>query len=489
MLAAIALTVTLTRYEFFGDELYFLAAGRRLAFGGADQGPLVPMVAHLTQLAAPGSPLALRIPVVVLSVAGIVVSAAIAREFGGGRLPQIVAAAAYATSPFMVNQSAMLSTFAFDATFLAVVTWLLARWVRTRQDWLLFAAGIVAAIDIQVKWLIPVAWVCLGIGVAVSGPRAMLRRPALWFGSAVFAAAGIPGLVWQSAHGWPQLAMGSVVGAEQDATGGGRIGCVVQMVGLAGLLGALLLAFGIWGVFRVQSLQPYRFLVPAFLIYAWLIALSDGRPYYIGGMFPVAFAAGAVSLSGVDAGRWARITGIPVLAISVTTVVAALTMVPLPGSWLRTPIDTPSQLVQRVSLYGTEGWSQLTETVDDAYRTLTPIEQLDTVIITQNYWQASALEEFGKPYHLPAIYSPNRGFGYFGAPPDWVSTVLYVGADNAAAALHTDFASVEPVALLDEHLGIPGINRKITVWKCERPTHPWSQTWTHMMAPELEQGL
>ncbi|MFG1793518.1 ArnT family glycosyltransferase [Nocardia sp. NPDC049149] len=489
MLAAIALTVTLTRYEFFGDELYFLAAGRRLAFGGADQGPLVPMIAHLTQLIAPGSLLALRIPVVVLSVAGIVLSAAIAREFGGGRLPQTLAATAYATSPFMVNQSAMLSTFAFDATFLAVITWLLVRWVRTRQDWLLFVSGVVAAIDIQVKWLIPVAWVCLGIGVAVSGPRAMLRRRALWCGSAVLAAAAIPGLVWQSAHGWPQLAMGAVVGAEQDATGGGRIGCVVQMVGLAGLLGALLLAFGIWGAFRVHSVAPYRFLVLALLLYAWLIALSDGRPYYLGGMFPVAFAAGAVSLSHVGVERWMRITGIPVVAISVTTVVAALTALPLPGSWLRTPIDTASQLVQRVSLHGTEGWSQLTETVDDAYRTLTPIEQLDTVIITQNYWQASALEQFGKQYRLPAIYSPNRGFGYFDTPPDWASTVLYVGVDNAAAALRADFASVEPVARLDERLGIPGINRKLTVWKCVRPTYPWSQTWTRMMAPELEQGV
>ncbi|MFD6216600.1 hypothetical protein ACFWFJ_25315, partial [Nocardia salmonicida] len=32
---------------------------------------------------------------------------------------------------------------------------------------------------------------------------------------------------------------------------------------------------------------------------------------------------------------------------------------------------------------------------------------------------------------LPPVFSPNRGFGYFGVPPDTADTVVYVGGTEA----------------------------------------------------------
>ncbi|MFQ6229881.1 hypothetical protein [Nocardia sp. NPDC002869] len=43
--AAVVLLLSATRYGYFGDELYFLAAGRRLSSGYADQGPVLPLLA------------------------------------------------------------------------------------------------------------------------------------------------------------------------------------------------------------------------------------------------------------------------------------------------------------------------------------------------------------------------------------------------------------------------------------------------------------
>jgi hypothetical protein len=53
---------------------------------------------------------------------------------------------------------------------------------------------------------------------------------------------------------------------------------------------------------------------------------------------------------------------------------------------------------------------------------------------------------------LPAIFSPKRGFGYFGVPPDTAGTVLWVG--SSASDLQVWFASVAPVTKFDVRLAI-----------------------------------
>lgn len=75
------------RVGYFDDELYFLAAGRHLAWGYADQSPLVPLLARAMDSLIPGSLVAERLPVTILTAAGVMLTALIARELGGQRQP------------------------------------------------------------------------------------------------------------------------------------------------------------------------------------------------------------------------------------------------------------------------------------------------------------------------------------------------------------------------------------------------------------------
>src|SRR5690606_22118106 len=190
--SAAVLLFSATRYGYFGDELYFLAAGRRLSFGYADQGFVLPVLARLMDTIAPGSLLALRLPAVALTVLAVVLAAQIARELGGGRAAQVLTALAYATSPFLLLQGKVLSTNTIDTALWVVITWLLVRWARTRRDALLLAAALVTAVDMQVKWLIPVFWIAVAAGALLFGPRDLVRRPLLWLGGAIVVAVTIP---------------------------------------------------------------------------------------------------------------------------------------------------------------------------------------------------------------------------------------------------------------------------------------------------------
>ncbi|MEV4124474.1 glycosyltransferase family 39 protein [Nocardia sp. NPDC049707] len=481
--AAMALAVLLfsaSRYDYFGDELYFLAAGRRPSFGYADQGPVVPMLARLMDTIAPGNFFVLRLPVVALTVLGVVLCAVIARELGGGRIAQIFAAIAYATSPFLLLQGKMLTTNAVDTVLWVIITWLVVRWVRTRRDRLLLCAALVTAVDMQVKWLIPFFWISIAVGSLIFGPRELVRRPLLWLGAAIVVAATIPSLIWQARHDWPQLAMGKVIIGEQDILGG-RLAFIPLAVQLAGYFGAVLLMYGVWALLCHTSLRPYRFLGATLLILVAIFLVIGGRVYYMAGMYGVVLAAGAVGI-GELAGlldpaprRW--VTGAGAALAAVATGILLWSTPWRDAAQVQPPVST-SEAAINIGVYGEFGWPELISGVTKAYDSLTPAERAGAIIVTNTYWQASALDQFERA-NLPPIYSPSRGFGYFGTPPDTASAVVAVGVDDDF--LHWDFDNCAPVAKVDSRIGYPGNTQDVTVWTCTGLRHPWSEVWPTWM--------
>ena len=480
VVSAAVLLFAASRYGYFGDELYFLASGRRPVWGYADQGPVLPLLARAMDTIAPGSYLVLRLPAVALTVAATMLCADLARELGGGRAAQTLAAAGYATSPFLLMQGAMLTTNAVDTALWVIITWLLVRWVQTRRDVLLLIAALVTAVDLQVKWLIPFFWIAVASGALIFGPRELVRRPLLSAGALIVLISAVPELLWQAQHGWPQLSMGSEIAAEQ-AVLGGRLLFVPMSVALCGFLGTPLLLSGIWVLLRRTEFRPYRFLGAALLLLYVVFMATGGRVYYPAGMYAVVIAAGAVGA--VAALRrisvvWRRTVLITLAVLGVSAALLILDSTPWrPADRISPPRDDAEAVVQ-IGLYGQFGWPELNDAVTVADDALPPAERSGAVIITDTYWQASALDQLGRD-HLPPIYSPSRGVGYFATPPDNASAVLAVGGTQAA--LRGQFDHVEPVGKLDTRLGFPGNTQNVTIWKCAGQRKPWSQVWPHWM--------
>ena len=105
---------TSTRYGFHRDELYFIVAGSHPALGYPDQPPLVPLVSWAMHGLAPGSPLTLRLPSALAAAATTVLAGLVAREAGGGRRAQVIAAACTAVSGFALAVGHFVTTTTFD---------------------------------------------------------------------------------------------------------------------------------------------------------------------------------------------------------------------------------------------------------------------------------------------------------------------------------------------------------------------------------------
>ncbi|MEU6565074.1 ArnT family glycosyltransferase [Nocardia nova] len=481
VVTAVVLIARSGRYRWFGDELYFLAAGHHLAAGYVDQGPLVPLLARLAELVAPDSTVALRLPAVAAGIAAIVVSAALAREFDGGRGARILAALGYASCPFLVTQTASLSTFAFDPTAVAVLIWLLVRWMRVRRDRLLLVAGAVAALDLQVKLLLPVVIVALALGIACCGPRDIARRPALWCAAAIAGLSAVPALIWQWRHDWPQLAMGAVIRDEQRAATGGTAGLPMQLVTMGGVLGVVLICCGAWGLVSVR-LRPYRFLAVTAIVMLLFVVVAGGRPYYLAGLLPVLFAAGACVLAERLPARWWR----PVTALTAASSIAitAGVVMLLPSGAPPHPVATRAELSTRMRVSGTTGWDELVTAVARAAATAPDA----TAVLTRTYWQAAALAH-ASDARIPPVYSADRGFAAFGRPPPDTATVLCVDTDDAGTRLRRTFSAVEPILPLDDPRGFPGIDAHVTIWRCAGSRASWERIWPELTTNILDPGI
>ena len=86
LFSAVALLVhllTIARYGYFRDELYYIACARNLAFGYVDQPPLSILVLHLSQVLFGNSLFAIRLLPALAGAATIAFTGLIARELGG----------------------------------------------------------------------------------------------------------------------------------------------------------------------------------------------------------------------------------------------------------------------------------------------------------------------------------------------------------------------------------------------------------------------
>ncbi|ANN18855.1 glycosyltransferase [Amycolatopsis orientalis] len=459
----LALLVTSGSYGYHRDELYFLAAGAHPDWGYVDQPPLVPLLAWALDQISGGSLVVLRLPAILLAVLGVFVTAMIAREFGGARRAQVIAAAAYGAAPITLLAGHWLATNSVDMFFWALATLLLVRWVRTRDDRLLLLLGIAAGVALQAKYLIVFFLVFAVAAAALAGRRELLRRPMLWAGAAIAGVCALPTVLWQAANGWPQIEMSEAIAQSAEATGG-RVGYLPTLLSLAGLP-ALLLLFGAGRLLWSDRLRQWRFL--GFTVVALLVVFIaiNGRADYLAGVFPLLLAAGAAGLGPSPRTRWVPWVAWPVLPVSAA--LAAALMLPIyPVASLASSPQGPAESAQTV------GWPEFADAVERTRRTMPP----GTVVLTADYAQAGALYKFAPGL---AVYSAHRGYAYFGVPPENTTTVLFAGSDPGELGKY--FGSVRPVGTTgNAYNGLKNLALDIPLWICDKPLDSWPRLWERM---------
>jgi 4-amino-4-deoxy-L-arabinose transferase-like glycosyltransferase len=465
----VVLVAFASRYGYHRDELYFLAAGRHLDWAYPDQGPLTPLIAWAMNAIAPGSLTMLRVPSALAAGSTVLVTSLLAREFGGGRRAQSLAAAVAATAVIVLFTGHTLSTSTFDLLVWAAVTWLAVRAIRMGQDRLWLLAGAVLGVGLLNKPLPVFLAAGLLAALALCGPRRLLRSRHVWLAAAIAVALWSPWLIWQAAHGWPELAVSRSIAAGGSASSAPWWQIVPFQVLLAGPLLAPVWIAGLVRLFRDPAVRDARFLAWTWVLLAVAFMATGGKPYYLAGLLPALIGAGAAPAIGwLDGGRRRARRALLAAALAASTMAGVLIALPvLPAQYAGPVIAVNPDVGETI------GWPDLVRTVAAVRHRLprtTPV-----VILTENYGEAGAIDRYGPPDGLPHAYSGHNAYGTWGPPPERRALVIVVGFGPGQLAAHLRGCVI--AAQITNTARVDNDERGQIVAVCQGPRGSWAQQW------------
>jgi len=471
---AVLLTALSGRYGYHRDELYFLVAGRHLAWGYVDQPPLTPVLARISPAVFGDTPAGLRVAATVTGLLTVLVVALIARELGGGRGAQVLAACCAVASGYALAVAHMVSTAGTDLLFWVLVCWLALRLLRTGDGRYWVPLGLAVGLGLQNKYLLLLLVAALLVALLIAGPRQVLRTRWLAAGIAAAAAVVVPNLWWQAARGWPQLTVARGI-SEGDGWENRALFVPLQLMQLSPFLVPFWVA-GLVRLWRQPELRWARPVAVAYPVLAVVLLVTGGKPYYALALLMVLTAAGCQPVL-----SWARARRRPVRRV----LVAAALVAALAGSAVITLPVLPASRLGPVLAINKEqgeqvGWPDLVSQVASVWEQIPAADRGRAVIFTGNYGQAGAIVRYGPEHGLPAPYSGHMSFADWGAPPDSANGPVLLVRQAGNEALERMFAGCRDAGRVGNRAGVDNEEHGSHVVLCTGTTEPWSALWPRL---------
>ncbi|GLZ78143.1 hypothetical protein Afil01_29500 [Actinorhabdospora filicis] len=467
---ATVLTALSGRYGFHRDELYFLAAGKHPDWGYIDQPPLTPLLARASVFVFGETPMGLRVVSTVACVLTVVVVALIAREFGAAKGAQVLAAIAAGLSGFVLAVGHMVGTSTFDLLLWLSLIWVVLRVLRTGDSRRLLPAGVLIGIGVQNKYLIGLLVVVLLAAVLAVGPRARLRTWWLLAAAAVALVIAAPNLLWQAAHGWPQLAVAGGISAD-DGVENRVMFIPLQLMYLSPLLVPVWIVGGL-RLWRDPALRWGRSVALAYPVMCLAVLIGGGKSYYV---LPILLALTAAGATPTLAWLRRRPRWVPVLATVLVAASSALTTLPvLPPTALNAVNGVNPELGEQV------GWPQLASAAAQGWEKIPPAQRPTAVIFTQNYGQAGAIDQYGPDHGLPGAYSGHMSYADWGPPPDTATGPVLLVRQRDSRPTTGYFTDCRVVATVENGQDVDNEEQHATIELCSGPVEPWSTLWPRL---------
>lgn len=430
----------LSSYGYFRDEFYYLACSEHLAWGYVDQPPFSIAVLAFSRTILGDSLVALRLLPAVAGATTVYLGGLIARELGGRKFAQGLAAGAVFAAPILLAMNSVYSMNSFDFVVWTTVAYLLLRILKTGNPGLWIVLGIVSGLGLMNK--ISVAWLGLGIfaGFLFTPYRPLLKTRWPWFAGAVALTMFLPYVLWNIANDFAHLEFIRNA-TEEKYSSLTPVRFVVDQILLQNPVSLPIWLGGLWFFFFSTAGKQFRHLGIIYLTaFVVLVANQHSKAEYLAPAYPMIFAGGSVWIEQLVSSRsfaWktATVTLLATSGIILTPLASPVLPVESYVAYsdflgMKPHTAENKQLAELPQFYADMfGWEELTATVLTVYKSLSHDEQRSCVIYTQNYGEAGSISFLGKSFGLPPVVSGHNNYYLWGPGRDSVAVVIIIGGD------------------------------------------------------------
>jgi 4-amino-4-deoxy-L-arabinose transferase-like glycosyltransferase len=475
MVTVIVHALTGGHYGFHRDELATLEDAHHLAWGYVAYPPVTPFFARVA-LELFGTSLAgFRLFAAVAQAVAVVLTGLMARELGGTRWAQLVAAAA--AVPFCLGGGALMQYLSFDYLCWVLTAYFTLRLLKSDDPRWWIAIGSSIGLGMLSKYTMPFFIAGLLVGVLATDLRKHLKNKWLWYGVVVSVLIFLPNLIWQAQHNFVSFDFLQSIHARDVREGKAR-------GFLPGQLKLTLFAFPLWMaglyfyLFSARG-KRYRMLGWMYLVPLLMFVIAKGRDYYLAPTYPMLYAAGSVVAEAwLESIRPRRASILRRLVWTVLLVdiafAAALTLplAPVNSAWFKMAKEVNSDF-QCEEI----GWLELVETVAHIRDSLPTQDRVQLGILATNYGEAGAVNRYGTQYGLPRAISGVNSFweqGY-GNPPPQVVIVLGLPREF----VDTKFSSCQLAAHSWNRFKVPNEEtlQHPDIFVCRGLLQSWPEFW------------
>ena len=426
LLKFIFLLVFAGNYGLFRDEYYYIACSKHLAWGYVDQPPLSIFILFISRSLFGDSLIAIRILAYIASCSTVFVSGLIARELGGGRFAQALTAVAVIFCGVILGSGSYFSMNAFDIMLSALMFYYLAKLLKTDNKKLWLVIGLIFGIGLMNKLSFLFLGFGLAVGLILTQNRKYFFSKELWFGALIAFIIILPNIIWQITNDFPTLEFMHRASQYKNSPTEPVAFFLGSLLELNPSSSILLLA-ALYFLFINKEGKKFILIAILYVSVFLVFLFNNGKPYYMGVLYPVILAAGAV---GIDyliqryLKNWTRYVlvivllmpgylfslpfAVPVLNVDTFIKYSEATGIK-PASGERSKLGLlPQFFADRF------GWEEMAEKVAVAYNKLSDSEKKKVIIFGQNYGEAGAVDYYGKKYGLPGAISDHNSYWMWG---------------------------------------------------------------------------
>jgi len=471
-------TATNGQYGFHRDELQTLDDARHMDWGFVVYPPMTPAIGRIELVLFGTSLIGFRFFAAVAVSAAMVIAGMIAKELGGGRREQVLAAVATCVAPVALAQGAVFQYVSFDYLWGVLATYFLVMLCKSGDARWWLAIGFVLGLGMETRYT--AGFWTLGIvgGVLLSDARKYLLSKWLWIGVAISVLLFLPNLVWQAKHDFISLDFLRHL-HERDVRQGRNKGFLVgQILLCVNVVTVPLAGRGLWFLSAKEQGKRYAVVAWAAILTFLLFWVAKARFYYTAPIYPVLLAAGSVAF-----GNWrntakastakfvSRLRWTMIVLSGAFMAFFVMPIAPFGGAGWRLTSKLHDQFREQI------GWTDLADNVARVYSSLSAEERARTGILTGNYGEGGALNLYGPSRGLPFAMSGTNSFWYRGYDKREPQTVIVVGLEREE--VDANFSSCVIAAKNTNAFGVENEESRDhpDIYLCRGLKAPWPAFW------------